>query len=164
MAVENYENKLYNLLKKNNWKLSTAESCTGGLVAASVVNISGISEFFEEGFITYSSRAKVKRIGVNPDVIEKYGVVSNETAEAMAIATANTANSDCSISTTGVAGPNGGTREVPVGCVCIGCSVKGKAYSTRKLFKGTRQEIRQQAAEEAIKYLVEKIEEVSAWE
>ncbi|SER62390.1 CinA family protein [Lachnobacterium bovis] len=161
MSRELYEKRLYEILKQKNWKLSTAESCTGGLVAATVVNISGISEFFEEGFITYSSRAKVNRIGVEPDVIEKYGVVSNETAEAMALATARTANSDCSISTTGVAGPNGGTREVPVGCICIGCSIKGKAYSEKVIFKGTRQEIRQQAAVEAIRYLIEKIEEVS---
>ncbi|MBQ1802760.1 MAG: CinA family protein [Lachnobacterium sp.] len=161
MLNKTYEKRLYEILKEKNWKLSTAESCTGGLVAATVVNISGISEFFEEGFITYSSRAKVNRIGVNPKVIDEYGVVSNETAEAMALAVAKTASSDCSISTTGVAGPNGGTREVPVGCICIGCSVKGKAYSEKVLFNGTRQEIRQQAAVEAIKYLVDKIEEVS---
>lgn len=161
MLNKTYEKRLYEILKEKNWKLSTAESCTGGLVAATVVNISGISEFFEEGFITYSSRAKVNRIGVNPKVIDEYGVVSNETAEAMALAVAKTASSDCSISTTGVAGPNGGTREVPVGCICIGCSVKEKAYSEKVFFNGTRQEIRQQAAVEAIKYLVDKIEEVS---
>lgn len=153
--------ELIELLRQNDLTVTTAESCTGGLVGASLVDISGISDFFHEGYITYSAESKINLLGVPADVIEKYGIVSVETARAMALGACNRAKADCSIITTGVAGPGGGTKETPVGTVCFGCVVKGKVFSVRKIFGGNRKEVRQQACDFAIDYLIRKINEVT---
>lgn len=152
------EHKLLEMLSEHNLKIATAESCTGGLVAGLLCDISGISAFFEEGFITYSIKAKIKNLGVSEDTIAKYGVVSRETAEEMAIGAAKRANANCAVSTTGIAGPTGGTVETPVGCVCIGCVVNDRVYSERLMFEGSRMEIRMQAAAYALEMLCNQIE------
>ena len=108
---------LLEILKEKNWKITTAESCTGGLVAGLLCDISGISSYFEEGYITYSKAAKEKLLGVSDETIENFGIVSCETAQEMALGVAKKANADCAIATTGIAGPTGGTKETPVGCV-----------------------------------------------
>lgn len=151
------EHRLLQLLTKYNLKVTTAESCTGGLVAGLLCDISGISNFYEEGFITYSEKAKCKNLDVLPEIINTYGVVSEETAIAMAEGALTRAQADCAISTTGVAGPTGGTEDTPVGTVCFGCIVKGHTFHTRRVFKGTRMEIRMQAAVFALEFLSEKI-------
>lgn len=152
------ENKLLQLLSEHNFKIATAESCTGGLVAGLLCDISGISAYFEEGFITYSENAKIKNLGVSAETIAKYGVVSCETAEAMALGAAKRANANCAVATTGVAGPTGGTEETPVGCVCFGCVVSGQVYSERVIFEGTRMEVRMQAAVHALEMLCDRME------
>lgn len=152
------ENRLLELLKKHNLKIATAESCTGGLVAGVLCDISGISAHFEEGFITYSENAKMKNLGVLPETLESYGVVSCEVAEEMAIGACKSANANCAIATTGVAGPSGGTEENPVGTVCFACVVRNQVLTERMIFEGNRMEIRMQAAVYAIEMLCDYIE------
>ena len=153
--------ELLDLLKKNHFTITTAESCTGGMVAARLVDIPGISSYFEEGYITYSDRVKTKVLGVPEETITQFGVVSVETAIAMAEGACLVSGATCAITTTGVAGPDGGTDETPVGCVCFGCVVDGKSYCERVVFSGDRKQIREKAAEYAITLLTDKIREVS---
>lgn len=158
-SQDNTENKgleyvVYELLKKNGFTLTTAESATGGMIAAILINVPGISEFFEEGYITYSNAAKIKLIHVNPKTIETYGVVSKETAADMAESAAKTAGCNAALSVTGVAGPGGGTKECPVGLVYIGCHLNGKTITERCLFEGSRNEVRKAAAEAALVLLI----------
>jgi len=150
---ETIKQELFLKLSQNNRKVAVAESCTGGLVSAYLCDISGISAYFEEGYITYSIDAKVKNLGIDRNLIEKYGVVSTQTAEAMAIGAVKVAGAYCGVSTTGVAGPTGGTEHTPVGCVCFGCVVGDRVYSEQRIFKGDRTQIRQQAAQYALKFL-----------
>lgn len=152
------EHTLINLLEKYNLKIATAESCTGGLVAGVLCDISGISKYFEEGFITYSEAAKIKNLGVLPETLEAYGVVSCEVAEEMAIGACKSANANCAIATTGIAGPTGGTEENPVGTVCFACVVKDQVLTERMIYEGTRMEIRMQAAMYALEMLCDYIE------
>ena len=152
------EHTLLDLLEKYNLKIATAESCTGGMVASVLCDISGISKYFEEGFVTYSENAKMKNLGVLPETIETYGVVSCEVAEEMAIGACKSANANCAVATTGVAGPTGGTEENPVGTVCFACVVKNQVLTERMIFEGTRMEIRMQAAIYALEMLCDYIE------
>lgn len=152
------EHTLLDLLEKYNLKIATAESCTGGLVSGVLCDIAGISKYFEEGFVTYSEDAKIKNLGVLPETIESYGVVSCEVAEEMAIGACKSANANCAIATTGIAGPTGGTEENPVGTVCFACVVKDQVLTERMIFEGTRMEIRMQAAMYAIEMLCDYIE------
>jgi nicotinamide-nucleotide amidase len=126
--------------------ISTAESCTGGLLAASLVSYPGISEVFMEGAITYSNDAKISRLGVKKETLDKYGAVSKETAEEMAMGIAKTSKTDVGISTTGIAGPSGGTDEKPVGLVYIGLYIKGKTIVEKFNFNGDREQIRRKAS------------------
>lgn len=160
MELNRLEERLMQLLTENNLKVTTAESCTGGMVAAAIVDIPGVSECFHAGFVTYSENAKAELLNVNPDTIKVYNVVSVETAQEMASGAAKRVHADCAIATTGVAGPGGGTEEIPVGCVCFGCVVCGHIFSEKKIFQGSRKEIRNQATEEAIRFLIAGIEEV----
>ena len=156
--MQKIEEQVFELLKKNKITLATAESATGGMIASMLVNVPGISEFFQEGYVTYSNDAKVKMIGVDRILIDTYGVVSKEVAENMAISVARTAGTDAALSVTGVAGPDGGTDDCPVGTVYIGYFFKGKTVVEHHIFAGNRLEIRQAAAERALTLLVEQIE------
>ena len=127
-------------------------------MAGLLCDISGISSYFEEGYITYSENAKMKNLKVSSKTLQTYGVVSCETAEEMAKGALFCSNADCSVATTGVAGPTGGTSETPVGCVCFAWVVNGNIYSERVIFEGTRMEIRMQAAAYAIEKLCKYIE------
>ena len=150
---ESLEYLVYKLLKERRYTLTTAESATGGMIASTLVNVPGISEFFTEGYVTYSDAAKVKMIHVNPKTIEKYGVVSSETACDMAKSAARTAGCDAALSVTGVAGPDGGTKDCPVGRVFIGCTVWGVTVTEKYTFSGDRMQVRTQAAEAALQLL-----------
>lgn len=154
------EQQVYELLKNEHLNLSTAESATGGMIASILVNTAGISEVFTEGYVTYSNEAKVKMIGVDAAVIQKFGVVSKEVAENMAVSAAKTANTRTALSVTGVAGPDGGTKECPVGTVYIGCYCCGKAKTEHHVFDGDRQTVRKQAADRALHFLAECIKEM----
>ena len=136
MLDEMLEYRIFELLKKYHYTLTTAESATGGMIASTLINVPGISAFFTEGYVTYSNEAKVKMIHVKPETIERYGVVSAETAADMAVSAARTADTDAALSVTGVAGPDGGTRECPVGLVYIGCCLHGRVVTERHLFAG----------------------------
>ena len=125
--------------------ISTAESCTGGMIASMLINYPGISEVFLEGAVTYSNEAKHNRLGVKNETLDKYGAVSEETAAEMAIGIAKTAGTNVSIVTTGIAGPGGGTEEKPVGLVYIGVYLNGKVKVQKCIFKGNRSRIRLQA-------------------
>ena len=145
MLDEMSEYRIFELLKKYHYTLTTAESATGGMIASTLINVPGISAFFTEGYVTYSNEAKVKMIHVKPETIERYGVVSAETAADMAVSAARTADTDAALSVTGVAGPDGGTRECPVGLVYIGCCLHGRVVTERHLFAGDRMQVRKSA-------------------
>lgn len=144
------EEKIVRFLNEHNMMITTVESCTGGLIAARLVNVSGASNVFSEGYITYSEDAKAKMVGVNPETIKKYNVVSEEVAYEMASGGAKTANADVAVSVTGVAGPLGGTKDIPVGTVCIGVYYKNKVITEKFLFNGDRLQIRNQAVDKAL--------------
>ncbi|MBD8942494.1 MAG: CinA family protein [Clostridiales bacterium] len=144
------EEKIVRFLNEHNMMITTVESCTGGLIAARLVNVSGASNVFSEGYVTYSEDAKTKMVGVNPETIKKYNVVSEEVAYEMASGGAKTANADVAVSVTGVAGPLGGTKDIPVGTVCIGVYYKNKVITEKFLFNGDRLQVRNQAVDKAL--------------
>lgn len=144
------EENIIELLKKYHLKVTTAESCTGGLIAASLVNVPGVSGQFEEGYITYSNEAKEKLLGVSHETLERFGAVSAETAEEMAKGARKAAGADLSIISTGIAGPDGGTKEKPVGLVYLACSMGEETDVERHVFSGGRQEVRQQSVKAAL--------------
>lgn len=146
-ATENIdlEEVVAKLLIEKKLTISTAESCTGGMIASTLINYPGISEVLLEGAVTYSNEAKHKRLGVKNETLDKYGAVSEETAMEMAIGIAKTAGTDVSIVTTGIAGPGGGTKEKPVGLVYVGIYVKGKVEVQKCMFNGNRSRVRLQA-------------------
>lgn len=150
------EDKIIELLIKHHLTITTAESCTGGLIAATLVNVPGVSGQFEEGYITYSNEAKEKLLGVSHETLEKYGAVSSQTAEEMAKGAKKAANADISIISTGIAGPDGGTKEKPVGLVYLACSLGEETEVERHVFSGDRQKVRQASVQAALA-LVEKM-------
>ena len=150
---EPIEKKIERVLRHRGMRVTTAESCTGGLIAGTLINADGISESLQEGYITYSNEAKVKLLGVKEETLKKYGAVSRETAIEMAQGAALAAGADAAIAATGIAGPGGGTEEKPVGLVYIGCSVKGKTVVKRCFFGGNRNEIRHKTVREALDIL-----------
>lgn len=151
------EHGIVNLCIDHGFTISTAESCTGGLVAGTLINAPGISSVYTEGFVTYSNDAKEKRLGVSCETLKKYGAVSEETAREMAKGCADNADTDFALVTTGIAGPGGGTAEKPVGLVYIGCYAKGKVVVEKHLYAGDRSQIRQQAVNDALKLLFDMI-------
>lgn len=138
------------LLLEKNIKISTAESCTGGMIAARLVGVPGVSEVFLEGAVTYSNEAKMRTLKVKKETLDKYGAVSIETAKEMAIGIANRAGADISVVTTGIAGPGGGTVDKPVGLVYIGLYYKGKTRAYRYVFNGDRNKVRLKATVTAL--------------
>ena len=151
------ENVVGDLLIKNNLKISTAESCTGGMIASRLVSISGISDAFLEGAVTYSNEAKVRTLNVKEETLKKYGAVSEETAREMAEGIAKRTGSDIAVVTTGIAGPGGGTEEKPVGLVYIGLYYKGEVFVYKNVFNGNRQEVRTKATVRALDIVRRKI-------
>ena len=146
---------LAQLLLVRGWKLALAESCTGGMVCATLTELSGSSEWFERGYITYSNQAKTECLGVPDALIQTHGAVSEAVAKAMAQGAQHNAGVNVGVSITGIAGPTGGTVEKPVGTVCFGWTIpnaKGEYVTAcqTKLFRGDRQSIRQQATEHAL--------------
>ncbi|QHQ62190.1 competence/damage-inducible protein A [Anaerocolumna sedimenticola] len=139
---ENLEDVVVSMLAKHHIRLTTAESCTGGLIAGRIVNVPGASAVLGEGFITYSNEAKQKYLKVSAQTLMKYGAVSKETAAEMAQGAASVSESNASLAVTGIAGPDGGTEEKPVGLVYIGCTVNGKIRVKECRLKGNRQKIR----------------------
>ena len=142
------ENTIYEYLNsgKNSLTISTAESCTGGMVASKLIEVPGISENFIESIVSYSNEAKIKRLKVKKETLEKYGAVSEEVAREMLAGL----KTDIGISTTGIAGPGGGTKDKPVGLVYIGIKVKDEVKVFKRELKGDRNKIRQRAMMHAL--------------
>ena len=145
---ERIENTIFERLNSGEKPLtiSTAESCTGGMIASKLIEVPGISENFIEGIVSYSNEAKIKRLKVKKETLEKYGAVSEEVAREMLAGL----NTDIGISTTGIAGPGGGTKNKPVGLVYIGIKVKDEVKVFRRELKGDRNKIRQRAMMHAL--------------
>lgn len=133
------------MLVENNLKIAVAESCTGGMVSASLINYPGISSVFMEGCVTYSNEAKMKSLGVKKETLDVYGAVSDKCAKEMACGVAARYNTNVGIATTGIAGPGGGTDEKPVGLVYFGIYINGKVITKKYVFNGDRQGVRERA-------------------
>ena len=140
------EEVIVDLLKQKNYTISFAESCTGGLLASKIVNVSGASNVFNESFVTYSNEAKIKYLQVNEATISQYGVVSDEVVLEMVLGLFHQTQADICISVSGIAGPGGGTPQKPVGLVHFAIKIKDNIHVESKIFKGNRDIIRTRTA------------------
>jgi len=144
------EKAVVKLLRKEKLTVATAESCTGGMLAARLINVSGVSESLKVSYITYSDKAKKDILGVKKSTLAEYGAVSAEAAGEMALGAAQAANADVAVATTGIAGPTGGSEQKPVGLVYIACCVKGKTQVERYHFSGSRMKVRESTVANAL--------------
>ncbi|UOA08824.1 CinA family protein [Methylobacter sp. S3L5C] len=143
--------QLGQLLKLNDKKIATAESCTGGWIAQVITEVSGSSAWFDRGFVTYSNAAKMQMLGVKPETLDEFGAVSVETATEMVNGALAQSNADCAIAVTGIAGPDGGTAEKPVGTVFIAWAYKNKNVKViQEKLTGNRHDIRRQTVKIAL--------------
>ena len=150
--------KVVKLLRKKALKISFAESCTGGLLSSSITSISGSSKVFTLGLITYSNQAKVKLLKVSPNILKKHGAVSYETCLSMVKNLSKISKTNVSISVTGIAGPNGGTRNKPVGMVYIGLKKGTKILIKKFIFKSKKRiSIQRSTVNEAFKLILKTI-------
>lgn len=152
---ETIEEKIVKTLLDKNLIITTAESCTGGMVASRLIDIPGISAVYKEGYITYSNEAKQKILGVRVRTLNEYGAVSNATAFEMAKGVCQKTGADVGVSVTGVAGPNTDVTDKPIGLVYVGCCVNRITKVIEKHFSGKRSEIREQATTAALELLEE---------
>lgn len=148
--------QVLNSLRAKGWRIATAESCTGGMIAAALTDIAGSSDVFERGFITYSNQSKIDLLGVPAAIIAQHGAVSAEVAKLMAEGALHNAKVEVALSVTGIAGPTGGSAEKPVGLVFIALASKGRATEvTHHIFApADRTSIRQQAVNAALKMVL----------
>jgi len=143
------------LLEARGWRVSTAESCTGGLLAGAITDVAGSSGWFERGFVTYSNEAKMEMLGVRNETLGAHGAVSEPTAREMAAGALQRSASDLAIAVTGVAGPSGGSPEKPVGLVCFAQGRRGEDIeSWTERFAGDREAVRQAAVIAALDALI----------
>lgn len=142
---------LYNNCSKNKTFITTAESCTGGMIASSIVSVSGSSNIFKSSFVTYSNEMKTKLLKIPSEIIEINGAVSDVVAKYMAVNILDILESDISIAVTGIAGPGGGSKDKPVGLVWIGIGTHSSTIAKKYLFNGNRLEIRQKTTLESLK-------------
>lgn len=141
--------------------ITTAESCTGGMVASRIVDVANASKVFNVAYVTYANEAKEKYLNVDSKTIEKYGVVSEEVTKQMAFGALKEANADISIVTSGIAGPTGGTEYKPVGMVCFGVGIKDNVYTSTKYFGNIgRNKVRSMATEYIIDFAINLIEKM----
>lgn len=147
-------------LKSRGWMLATAESCTGGLIAAACTSLAGSSEWFERGIVTYSNEAKQELLGVAADLIAQHGAVSAEVARAMAEGAITRSRATLAVSATGIAGPGGGSAAKPVGTVWLGLAIRGEpATATLLQLEGDRASIRRQTLASALRLLNDRLAE-----
>lgn len=145
------------LLRKKRKTLSIAESLTGGLICDRITDIPGSSDYFMGGIISYSNDSKIRHLNVPRSEIERYGAVSKEVARSMAQGVRQALSTDIGLSTTGIAGPTGGTSEKPIGLVFIGLAKGKRTWVKRLNLKGTRREIKEKTYENALRFLIEKL-------
>ncbi|MDZ4143909.1 MAG: CinA family protein [Burkholderiales bacterium] len=141
-------------LQKKGWMLATAESCTGGLIAAACTDLAGSSRWFERGFVTYSNAAKTELLGVDAALITQHGAVSEPVVRAMAAGAIAHSHAQVAVAVTGVAGPAGGSAEKPVGTVWFGFVLPGKVLSETRRFDGDRAAVRAATVDHALARLV----------
>jgi PncC family amidohydrolase len=146
------EKAIGDLLREKGWTLSIAESCTGGLICDRITNVSGSSDYFMGGMVTYSNESKAKHLGIPSDDIKKYGAVSPQVAKKMAQGVRKAFNTTFGLSSTGVAGPTGGTKRSPVGRVFIGLSAGRKVWVKKLDLKGNRRKIKEKTTEKALQF------------
>lgn len=144
------EKAVVDLLAEHKLSVSTAESCSGGLLAARLINVPGVSDSYKAGYITYSNEAKKNLLGVSQEILESKGAVSEETAFEMAKGAAAVSNADVAVAVTGIAGPGGGTPEKPVGLVYIACNICGKITVKKYNFNGNRSKVRETTVSSAL--------------
>lgn len=148
--------KLLSLYRARGLRIATAESCTGGMIAAALTDTGGSSDVFERGFVTYSNEAKTELIGVPADLIAKFGAVSEQVAREMAAGALRHSHADVAVAVTGIAGPGGGSAEKPVGLVYLGiCRRNSAAHCERRVFPGSRAEIRRATVARALEMLAD---------
>lgn len=146
--------------QQNRKRIVTAESCTGGLIAAALTCVPGSSDVFERGFITYSNDAKIDVLGVLPETLDAYGAVSAEVADAMAEGALAYSHADVAVSVTGIAGPDGATPSKPVGLVFMGFATReGARFHIQNVYAGNRDSIRLQATHDALRLLLSALDE-----
>ncbi|NIP60037.1 MAG: competence/damage-inducible protein A [Gemmatimonadetes bacterium] len=145
-------------LRARGWTVATAESCTGGLVAKRLTDLAGSSDVFVGGVVSYANASKIRDLDVPPRLIDEHGAVSGEVAASMVEGVVRRFGSDCGISITGIAGPEGGTEEKPVGTVWYAASVRGEIGSRRSRFPGSRADVRERSAQAALHLLLRSIE------
>lgn len=150
MTNHSKEFELVKKLTNKRYTITTAESCTGGLLSATIVNVSGASSVLHSAYVTYANEAKERMVYVDHETLEQHGAVSEETAAQMCRGCAKAAGADVGLSTTGIAGPDGGTKDKPVGLVYIGCCVRGKITVERHIFSGDRSQVRSQTVTAAL--------------
>ena len=150
--------KISNILKIKDLKIAIAESCTGGLISHFFTNISGSSDYFERGIVSYSNESKIELLGVSEDILNKYGAVSSQVAKEMAEGVRCKSNVDIGLSTTGIAGPTGGTKDKPVGLVYIAVSSKDESLVNKFQFSGSRLENKDNTLNAALIMLLEFIQ------
>lgn len=141
-------------LKHRRWMLATAESCTGGLIAAACTDLAGSSDWFERGFVCYSDRSKIELLGVDPAAIAAHGAVSEVVARALAFGAVRKSHAQVSVAVTGIAGPGGGSLEKPVGTVWFGFMVNGILASELRRFDGDRAAVRAATVDYALEALL----------
>ena len=146
--------QLADLLLQKRWYLATAESCTGGLIAAACTDLAGSSAWFERGFVTYSNAAKIELLQVDAGLISRHGAVSEEVARAMAQGALNRSRAQVAVSVTGVAGPAGGNAAKPVGTVWFGFATSTGVVTETQLFSGDRAAVRQATVQYALQRLI----------
>ena len=149
------EKAVVDLLTANKLTACTVESCTGGMLSARLINVPGVSEVFKSGYVTYSNKSKRRLLGIKKNILMKHGAVSEQIAREMAKSAASLAKTDVSVSTTGIAGPDGGTEEKPVGLVYIACNVCGRVTVRECHFHGGREKIRESTVAAALSLMRE---------
>lgn len=155
--LESLSTDVVNALNQKNLVLTTAESCTGGWLGKAITDIAGSSAVFDRGFVTYSNQSKIEMLGVNAETLQQYGAVSEEITQQMANGAVNNSNASIAISTSGIAGPGGGSEEKPVGSVCFAWHFNAETISASRLFTGNRDSIRYQSCCYALEKLLEQL-------
>ena len=154
-SLINIAQELGTALKVRGFVLALAESCTGGMVSQAITSIAGSSVWFDRGFVTYSNAAKIDMLDVSAQTLERFGSVSEEVAKEMALGALKNSRAQIAGSITGIAGPDGGTADKPVGTVCFGIAQASQCITSTQQFTGNRQAIRQQAAAFLMQQLIQ---------
>ncbi len=149
------------LLQQKRWMLVTAESCTGGLIAAGCTELAGSSAWFERGFVTYSNEAKTESLGVDAALIAAHGAVSDAVVHAMTAGALANSRAQVALAVTGVAGPTGGSVDKPVGTVWFGWSVAGRLRTERRRFEGDRAAVRAATVQHAVRTLLQLLQQAA---